>query len=124
MSPRPARQELPKGRRAHNDTQSAPRFQLQVGEAWPGEISITAETAIEPEHRPRMRAVGAVLVFGIVLVTTITIHAMVTGNQHRIDTILAWSLWIVLIVAIWATALHKWPNAKGILREVLRSLKE
>jgi hypothetical protein len=110
--------------RGSRKPQQAPgRLKLQVGKSWPDGIT-RIETIPASESAIKAGVIVAIVVLCSVLILGLTIHAMVIGNQQRLDSILKIA-WEVLIASIiWATATHHWNQLKAVAQKAMHVLKE
>lgn len=101
------------------------RSRLQLGENWPD--GITTQTEVIPAHQAalKMGVIIAIVVFCGVLIATLTVHAMVIGNQQRLDGVLKVAWKVLIGFGLWAAiATHQWDKVKAVLRKTMHILKE
>ena len=117
------RESFPQGR-SPKPKQTPNRLKLQVGKSWPDGIATEIETIPASEAVLKTGVVIAIGVFCCVLIAALTVHAMVIGNQQRLDSVLnvAWKVLIGLV--LWAIAAHQWDKVKAVLRKAMHTLKE
>ena len=111
-------------RRSPKQQPTPNRLKLQLGEKWPD--GITTQTEIIPAHQAalKMGVVIAIVVFCGVLIAALTVHAMVIGNQQRLDSVLKVAWRVLIGFGLWAIATHHWDKVKAVLRKTMRTLKE
>jgi NADH:ubiquinone oxidoreductase subunit H len=71
-----------------------------------------------------MGVVIAVVVFCGVLIAALTVHAMVIGNQQRLDGVLKVAWKVLIGFGLWAIAMHQWDKLRAVLRKTMHILKE
>ena len=117
------RQSPTQGRSAR--PQQAPnRLTLQVGEKWPDGITTEIETVPAQEAALRRGVIIAIVAFCGVLIAMLTVHAIVTGNQQRLDTTLRVAWKVLIGFGLWAIAAHHWDKLKAALRKATYALRE
>jgi hypothetical protein len=66
----------------------------------------------------------AVFILCGLLIIAVTIHAMVTANQQRLENVLSVAWRMVVGLTAWAIATQHWQSAKAGARRILHALKE
>jgi len=118
------KREFSSQRHSPKSQQVSKRLRLQVGEAWPEGTTTKIESI--PAHEPLLKAgvISGIVAFCGVLIATLTVHAMVIGNQERLDTILKVAWKVLIAFGLWAIAAHRWDKMKTVLRKGAQILKE
>ena len=122
--PRTQQRESSAQGRSPKPQQPPDRLKLQVGENWPDGITSKIETI--PAHEPalKMGVIIGIVVFCGVLIAILTVNAMVTGNQQRLDSILKVAWKVLIAFGLWAITAHHWDKMKAVLRKPMHTLKE
>src|ERR1017187_1227968 len=87
------------------------RLELQVGECWPDVITTKVETLPAHEAALKTGVIISIVVFCGALIAMLTVHAMVVGNQQRMDSILKVAWKVLIGSGLWAIAAHQWDKA-------------
>jgi hypothetical protein len=66
----------------------------------------------------------AIVVLCGVLIASLTVNAMVIGNQQRLDNVLKVAWKALIGFGLWAIATHRWDDVKAVLRKATRTLRE
>lgn len=105
--------------------QTSARPTLQVGKIWPTGIEANVETIPAHEAFVKTGVIIVILVFCGVLIAGVTVHAMITGNQGRLNFVLDTAWKVVIGFGIWAVATtQRWDSMKAVLWKTIRTLKE
>jgi NADH:ubiquinone oxidoreductase subunit H len=59
----------------------------------------------------------AIVVLCGALIAVLTLHAMVIGNQQRLDDILKVAWKVLIGFGLWATVAHQWHKVKSIVQK-------
>ena len=104
--------------RSRRPQQNPTRLKLKVGETWPD--GITAETGPAHEGPLRTGVTIAIVVFCCALISALAIHAMVTGNQQRLDSLqkVAWE--VLIGFGLWAIAAHQSQKIKAVAQKAMK----
>jgi len=98
------KRELSKKSSSHDPKPNPNRLKLRIGEQWPEGIVTTTEALPAREGWLKVGVVVAIVGLCSSLIALLTIHALATGNQQRLDNILSASWKALLGVGLWATA--------------------
>jgi hypothetical protein len=107
------RESSPQGR-SPKLQQDPSRFGLQVGEKWPD-----GPTLVLPAREGVLKTgvIIAIVVLCGALIAVLTLHAMVIGNQQRLDDILKVAWKVLIGFGLWATVAHQWQKVKSIVQK-------
>jgi hypothetical protein len=117
------RESSPQGR-SPKPQRTPSRLKLQVGKSWPDGITTEIETIPAHEAVLKMGVIIAIIVFCCVLIAILTVHAIVSGNQQRLDSILKVAWKMLVGFGLWAVAVHHSDKVKAVLRKTIHILKE
>ena len=114
------RESSPKGR-SPKPQRTPNRLELQVGEKWPDGIAAEVETIPAHEALLKSGVIIAIVVFCGVLIATLAVHAVATGNQQRLDSVLKVAWRVLIGFGLWAIAAGK---VKAAAKKAMQVLKE
>jgi len=113
----------PQGR-SRKPQQTPNRLKLQVGKNWPDGLTTKIETIPAHEAVLKTGVIIAIIVLCSALIANLTVHAMVIGNQQRLDSVLKVAWRVLIGFGLWAIAAHQWDKVKAVLRKAIHTLRE